>query len=343
MSMQAEGTESAVPGAVLEAFGVAVGTSLEPIIRGKVNEHWSVRGTDRTLVLRRYTSARTRPAVTWEHELLAYGKSRGWPVAPPVRSRRGGTIVDFAGNQYALFPELPGAPLEYESIPGKAIKGRLLARLHADVRYFPNDGQRPGFARLWELDVFAGQSTGLTFHQLVATFGRDHPDAGQYLRAQRYQNLRELARLGYGELPSIVVHRDFHNDHVLFAGGEFTGILDFDSVCLDAAEADLATTIALECLEGPNFDAIDLRAAAAFLRAYFDHRPAHAASAELIVALVRAHYLWYATSRLGEWYSTLSDASTRSVLRTAERRLPALAARRAGLRDAIAEAAGLRP
>lgn len=341
--MQIEGTESAVPGAVLEAFGLTPGSSVEPIAAGKVNEHWRLRGGSEPHILRRYTPVRSRPAISWEHELLAYGKSRGWPVAVPIRSKRGSTIVDFAGNQYALFPELPGAPLDYDSIPGKALKGRLLARLHADVRYFPNDGQRPGFARLWELDVFAGQATGLTFHQLVATFGRDHPDAGQYLRAQRYQNLRELARLGYGELPTIVVHRDFHNEHVLFSGGEFTGILDFDSACLDAAETDLATTLALECLEGPSFDAIDLRAAAAFLRAYFDHRPASASTPELVVALVRAHYLWYATSRLGEWYATLSDDSTRSVLRTAERRLPALAARRASLRDAIAEAAGLRP
>lgn len=270
--MQVEGPGSVVPLDALEAFGIPGASSIEPMVTGRQNTSWRVStGPSGDRVIRRYEQGRSREAIAWEHELLAYAKQRGWPVAVPRRARGGSTFVTLESGTYALFPHLPGEPLSYASVAGKALKGRLLARLHHDLRHFPNDGQRPGFARIWELDVFAGQSAGLSFHQLVARFTAQHNDAGYYLRGQRYYNLRELARLGYGELPAIPVHNDFHNDHLLFEAGELTGVLDFDSACMDAAETDLATALTLECLSADGNE-LDLVAVEAFARAYFEHR-----------------------------------------------------------------------
>ncbi len=340
--MQVEGAGSVIPLGVMEAFGIAAESEVHPIAGGKQNAHWSVStGESGDRVIRRYASDRTREAIAWEHELLAYAKQRGWPVAVPRRARGGSTFVTVESETFALFPLLPGAPLDPTSLAGKALKGRLLARLHHDLRHFPNDGQRPGFARAWELDVYAGQSAGMSFHQLVATFGRDHKEAGDYLRGQRFYNLRELARLGYGELPTVVTHGDFHNDHLLFEQGELSGVLDFDSACMDAAEADVATSLALECLAAPNYDSIDLRAASAFLRAYFEHRRPTEQTADIILALLRAYLLRYAGYCLGRWYATRDEQDMASVLRTAERRLPALSQQRAELKAMIVESAPL--
>ncbi|MGH2610764.1 MAG: phosphotransferase, partial [Tepidiformaceae bacterium] len=292
------------------------------------------------LVLRRYRDLRSARAIAFEHALLHHAVSKGWPVAPPLLTDAGQTLVEAAGGRWSLFPFLEGDPVPYENVPLKGVKGRLLARFHADMADFPLTDQRPDAGRAWELDVFVRAAGHESFNPLLARFGRDYPDLSAAVRREKYRNLRELARLGYGEMPTVIIHRDFHHDNLLFRGGELTGLLDFDLAAWDARAADIAASLTLECLEAPDYDTIDLGMARAFLQGYAGHTRLGAEEARLIPALVRAAFLWLVMFRLLEWADSGSERAVQSVRRSVERRFPGLAAQWSELSLVCAAAEG---
>ena len=325
----------------LAAFGVTA-QKMSPIAAGRMNRHWLVETGDGRLVLRRYTPARSVTAIEWEHRLIAFTARRGWPVAEAMPVSSGVTFATIDSKHFALFPFLPGEPAPRESVPARRIKGRLLARLHDDLATFPQDGQRDGFGRVWELDLFVQPATGETFNGLLARFGRDYPEAARAVRTQRYRNLRELSRLGYGDLPWAIVHDDFHTDNLLFQDAALTGLLDFDSARWDSRAFDIAASLSLDCLAPPAFDAIEPRFAEAFLSGYAGHHPLDPVEAELLVPLIRAWQLALVALRLTQWANGANEEAAASIIRTAFERLPALEQRGPAL-TALARQATLEP
>ena len=317
-------TATLIPEPIAAAFELD-GGPVEPIASGRVNEHWLVwRGGERC-VLRRYAAGQTAPSIAWEHRLLRHFAGRGWPVAAPLASAAGDSLAAAEGALFALFPFLAGAPVEFGTPAARTLKGRLLARLHADGARF-EEGQRPGLGRAWELDALAARADGLTFNALLATFAREYPELGRGVRAARYRNLRELARLGYGDLPDAVVHCDFHNDNLFFEGGHLSALLDFDWAHRDAAAYDIAVSLSLDCLTPPVFDAVSPEAAGAFIAGYAGLRRLSEEEIALVPALIRAAWLSLVTFRLVQWHEGWLPAgrAVASVARTVERRFPAL-------------------
>jgi Ser/Thr protein kinase RdoA (MazF antagonist) len=188
---------------------------------------------------------------------------------------------------------------------------------------FALDGQREGFGRLWELDPVVQAAGAASFNDLLARFGHEHSALAAGVRRQRYRNLRELARLGYGDLSLGLVHGDFQRENLLFSRGEFSGLLDFDSIRLDAPVADLAASAWLDCLD-PSGDRIDPAAAGAFVEGYAAARPLPDYERRMLPALVRAQMLWFVAFRLMQWSVDRSPAPVQSIARTVNRRLPAL-------------------
>jgi homoserine kinase type II len=322
--------------AVAAAFALD-DTPPEAITEGQVNEHWHVRRGAAAYVLRRYAAGQTTPSIAWEHALIGFMHSRGWPVAPALAAEDGDLTVDGDGGPFALFPLLPGRPGEYVSEPGRTVKGRLLARFHADAARFPS-AQRPGLGRAWELDALAARAGGNTFNELLAAFSREHPPLGRAVRGARYRNLRELAKLGYGDLPDTVVHCDFHTSNLFFEGAMLTGLLDFDWAHRDAAAYDIASSISIDCLSAPDFDVVSPAATEAFVRGYAGLRRLTDAEVALIPSLVRSAILTFVTFRLVQWSAGGSAAvrATESIARTVFRRFPPLDSGEAELAAAIA-------
>ncbi|MEX2080620.1 MAG: phosphotransferase, partial [Dehalococcoidia bacterium] len=185
--------------AALELFGVEP-HGLRRIPTGRQNEHWRVVTGDGLLVLRRYSALRSSPAIAIEHAALRHVAELGWPVAPPIACADGTTVVALEGLRYSLFRFLSGRVAEAGNRRIGRMKGRLLARLHRDLARFPMEGQRDGFGRAWELDLFGPTEEYPTFNALLAGFEREHRDLARAVRSVRYRNLRELSRLGYGDL-----------------------------------------------------------------------------------------------------------------------------------------------
>jgi Ser/Thr protein kinase RdoA (MazF antagonist) len=331
---------------VLAAFGI-VPTDIRDIRTGRMNKHWRISDNSRTFALRRYRRERSHllpdaqlKSIEYEHIMLAHLAGRDWPVAAPIRALDSDTIVEHDDQIYALFPFLEGSPAPYNNVRYLRIKGSLLAHLHADMASAPAEGQRPGFAKIWELDRFDAPSYP-AFNDLLRAFGEEHQADARVLRAHRYASLRELSRLGYGELPDAFVHCDYHHDNLLFRSGQLTGLLDFDFLHRDARVVDIAWSIVLDCLEPPAHNAISPAGVAAFVAGYHAASQLDETERALVVPLIRAALVAGAAMRLRQWESgpeKLRLDAPRSVGRTVEHRLPAFESRRSAIEHAVIEA-----
>jgi len=328
-------------GAVLDRFGV-IAASIRDIRSGRVNKHWRVETDAETYVLRRYNEWRSASAIHYEHDVLRHLAGKGWPVAAALPAAgRSDTVVEAGGRHYAFFRLLPGRPAPYSSPRYARLKGRLLARLHQDMATWQPPGQRDGFGRVWELDVFVGAVTRFdTFNELLMAFGQTYADLARVIRSQKYAMLRELSTLGYGELQPVPGHFDFHDDNLLFQRGELTGLLDLDLVRLDARVADIATSVALDCLAPPAYNEIDPAAACAFVGGYAEHTPLSDAELQLLVPLMRAFIVSLVAWRLVQWaVGERGDEPLRSIQRSVFARFPTFVRQQDELEAAVLQAA----
>lgn len=314
-------------------FGLA-SASTERIQSGRFNEHWRVNAAGQSFVLRRYNAQRTRGAIAFEHGILDALTTTEWPVAAPMRSVDGERVVGHEQRLYALFPHRPGGRGPAHDLAHLEQKGGFLARLHETLATMDCDEQREGFGRAWELD-----RPGATFNELLRAFGRSHHDLAPVIRAQRYRNLRELSKLGYGDLPSQVIHGDFTGENLLFADGALTGVLDFDHARVDARAVDLAWSILSDCYEPPEDTAIAIEAARSYVSGYAAVAPLYEEEARLVVPLIRAHNLAILRDALERWANEgSSDELMFRIERRVRRRLPQLDERAQAIEAAMLQA-----
>ncbi len=314
--------------------------SIRDIRTGRVNKHWRIGTASEEYVLRRYNAHRTHAAIAYEHDVLRYLAGKNWPVAAPLAAGSK-TIVEADGRLYALFRLLPGRPSPYVSDRYSRLKGRLLARLHEDLAGWEPPGQRETFGRVWELDVYVGaQSRYSSLNELLMAFGKEYTAHARAIRSQKYAMLRELSTLGYGELPLVATHFDFHHDNLLWSRGELTGLLDFDLAHLDARVTDVAQSLALGCLAPPAYNAISPAAARAFLSGYMEHSALSDVELQLIVPLVRAAILLMVTWRLCQWANGGDKNTLPSIQRSLAYRFPSFARNREELEAAVLQAGG---
>jgi Ser/Thr protein kinase RdoA (MazF antagonist) len=199
-------------------------------IGGDRNVHWAVDAADGRYLLRCYRADRDAAAIAYEAAVLAHLGAAGWPVAAPI-----GPTRDWDGRTYALFHRLPGRSGRRgpEPAAGQRRRGRLLARLHADLAGLAL-GQRSGWRRL---DRFAREEAGP-----IAAGARDRLPAGPVRDALvRHAEQTALDLTGCpADLPRSVVHGDLVPWNLRWRHGELTGVLDFDDVRLDLRAADVA-------------------------------------------------------------------------------------------------------
>jgi len=307
--------EITVPQEVLDAFGFQ-GATCTQFERGAVNRTFKVEHSGGVAVLRRGHISRFAPSIAWEQTLIEHAASKGWPVPLPIASSSGATVIEHSGRRWtaAQFLEGDEAPTDRPSM--HHIMGRLLGRLHRDLVSFDDTTQRPGFGKSWELDSMVTATDAPTFNALLTDFGKSHPELAAMIRRHRYQNLRELARLHYPDLPEHPIHGDFQPWNLLFSEGNLTGLLDFDWSRRDAQVADLTPVF---CTYNP----LDIKLAKAFLEGYEAVRPLSDSEWDLLPALVRAELLRFLTFRLVEWKLEGPEGPIGSITRTTTVRFPA--------------------
>jgi Ser/Thr protein kinase RdoA (MazF antagonist) len=300
-----------VPARVLEAYGLT-GAGLSRLPGS--GACWVTSAEGPRLVLKRRRAPGPLGGVAWETGLREAAGRAGWPVAEPMAAADGAAGVLVEGEVWTCERWRPGAARAGETVATWRILGRLLGRLHGDLAAADPLEQRPGLGKVWELDVLTEGAGVGSFNRLVAAMGRDYPDLATAIRRERYANLRELARLGYPELPEQPIHGDFAPKNLLWSDGELTGVLDWEFARRDAAMCDLAPLLM-------PFGPLEMEFARALFEGYSAVRPISNQEFGLLPALVRASLLWWVTVLLIRWRRDGAEPS--GIARTMTVRLPA--------------------
>jgi Ser/Thr protein kinase RdoA (MazF antagonist) len=316
---------------------------------GALNEHWLIDAADGPLLLRRYHPAHAPEATPYEHAALSYLKSEGWPVAAPIATAAGATLVHQDAGHWSLFPFLPGEPAS-DSPRMLQRTGALLALLHVDLTSWPGGAeQRPTFGRVTELDTYLETRGHVTFERLMERFHRDDPVRAEALRGFHERNQWALGHLGYDALPDTVVHGECFGTNVRFEEDDVTAILDFDWVHRDARAADIARSLAFECRT-------DGQRVQRWLGGYAAHAdpPLSGAEIDVLPSLMIASEIWSAVLPLalaigGDGGTSEREEQTAerwtlaSVRASIDDRLPALEMAQPALRRAVRNTSGIRP
>jgi len=317
----------------LRAFGIAEPAAVEPLVGGAANEHWRVEIPGRGAhVLRRYHRRQTQPSVAYEHRLLQFLYERGWPVAPAIVAS-GGSQLETGSGRWALFPFRSGEPPASDQRTMQR-KGSLLALLHVDLREW-DEGQRPGFGRITDLDTPLRLDGFADFYALVAWFALTDPERAAKLEDTRDLVVSLLAQLGYDDLPDDVVYFECLGNNILFEGNDVSALLDFDLAHRDARVTDIGRSLV--------FDAwMDGWAAHAFIAGYQAHAepPLTAAEATLIAPMMLAAEFWTTCIALAISDRHPAEWLTASIREAIDERLPKLEAAQGELARVIKAAAG---
>jgi Ser/Thr protein kinase RdoA (MazF antagonist) len=219
----------------LARFGI-VASSTRRVKRGR-NTHWIVRTRSDRLVLRRYASVCSSAEIAYEHAVLNHLHRRGWPVPAPI-----GDVLHVASATWCLFPYLPGRSPAPRSTSGRRdeqrARGRLLARLHADLRDLTSLGQRDRW-RTTPDGLFERRGKQPA-EQVLKAYARRDPEGGRILLAYADATRGCFAELMPNAPAPIVIHGDLTPWNLRNASGRLTGLLDFDVSHLDLRVADFA-------------------------------------------------------------------------------------------------------
>jgi aminoglycoside phosphotransferase (APT) family kinase protein len=232
--------DSARPEEALRALGC--GGRVVRELGGNANMHWvvaGVRGGDAEgrAVLRRYRPRLQEDEVAYELRVLERIAALGWhvPVAltSPVRVGR---------HLWCLFKYIPGAAkrprAEKSEREDQRSRGRLLARLHADLATLTDFGQRPGWQRREE--VLGPRDDGPTVEEVIRA--RVVPDEAEIMLAYAERARVRFAKADAARRPAMAVHGDLITGNVLYRRGELSGVIDFDFTHLDHRAADFVWT-----------------------------------------------------------------------------------------------------
>jgi len=212
---------------VLAAYGLE---NVRPyrVGAGRNNEHWYVGAG---LVLRRYGPFRSDAAIGYEHAIVGQLRERGWPVAVPIPSDAGRSVVVAVGRRYSLFPRLAGR----RGIPARPRQpkelGRLLGRLHRDLAAVAVAGPPDTFPRILQMPADPA------WQRLDAL---DDPVLTGLIRRKLAEVRAAAGPFARGRLDGQLVHGDWHDGNILYQGGTVSGVLDFDFAHADLPLVDVA-------------------------------------------------------------------------------------------------------
>ncbi len=221
---------------------------------------WKVVASDSNflpsqLCLKRWPADHPPPArLPWIHQVLLRARQRGLKfVAEPQPTRAGSTVCEWGGSTWELMTWQPGE-VDHSLNPSPeriAAAFRALAKFHAATAEperspTPNTFQpAPAFAD--RLSRWRELTEG-KIEQIRRAVARNRVPKLDYL-AERWlaqhailphiltDQLLAAARLSFSLQPAI---RDLWRDHVLFAGNEVTGFIDFGAMRVDTPLTDIA-------------------------------------------------------------------------------------------------------
>jgi len=222
----------------LSHYETGVIESVIELPRGSADKPKVVLKTERgLLLLKRRSASRDEKRVSFVHGVQAHLTSRGVALPRLVGTRRErAASVRLGEKVYELYEFVRGGMYD-SSAEATEAAGQALADLHlAAASYRPKWAPSSG-------GYHALSQLGAQLERLPER--RQSLEPAQHalgsLREAYEHASHEASQAGVGAWPRQVIHGDWHPGNLLFAGGEVTAVVDFDSARVDIRVMDLAS------------------------------------------------------------------------------------------------------
>ena len=193
---------------------------------------------------KRYQPVHAEESIRYEHRLLGWLATRelSFSVPAPILTVDGDTLCLTDGGFGALFPFLPGGPVNYTEPRQLENVGGALAELHQALADYPTD-PRPGMT---DFEMLGSLHPALPNPHSLHSSHLSLPDAEPFasLLAWWRDEIAEVHAFldsAFQLLPRQVIHGDYGPSNTLHAGNRLTGIVDFEFTGPDMRALDVAS------------------------------------------------------------------------------------------------------
>lgn len=242
-------------------------------------------------VLRAYRH-QDRGRIEREHALIAYVKARGLPAVGPIQLPSGETILEYRKHYYAVLPYAPGIQVPQSQLTPAHLTGMgaFLAQLHKVLKDYPPEA-------VTQLSFRLSRSRTLTRitrlqRLLQARELRTDQDKAVLLHLTEQRTwLQQWIPKGESTFTmeeAQVVHGDFQDTNVFFAGVQVSAIIDWDQAYVASRAWEIMRALDLVC-------SLNRELSQAFLQGYRTHATILLASldeAATVYGLACAHDVW---------------------------------------------------
>jgi homoserine kinase type II len=243
---------------------------------GWMNRNWEVFAGSGRYVLRRILDI---PAATARSILAAVSwlASRPVPVAVPVRTVNGDTVVDLEGRRYCLIPWVDGKHRVGGelSLPAVARLGHLVGTIHQALADVPGEcglTPVPDTLKVRITDAAAAEELIGRIDRIIAGIAEPTPYDVRVraLLRRRVELLRGHAHLRSAVTASLGpfgrIHGDLNMRNLLFRGEEVVAVLDWDRMRVGAYVDEVVRSG--QVVFGGEDGVLDLERVAVFSAAY---------------------------------------------------------------------------
>jgi homoserine kinase type II len=204
--------------------------NIEPLSVGSVNSNFRLTDHTGQVYFARLYEEQDQAGALREHAVVAALDDAGVPVVRALSTTDGGTLAEFDGKAFAVFPWIDGEILCLAKVTPRACVdlGAALARVHLCSPRAPAlPGGRFRIPDLRERLARVEAAGRATLLPAVRTI-RERLD---HYEATRAKNLEQG-----------ICHGDLFRDNVLWQGTKLRALIDFESVCQNNFAYDLMVT-----------------------------------------------------------------------------------------------------
>ena len=266
---------------------------IEPLSAGSVNSNFRLIDSAGKVYFARLYEEQDQAGALREHAVVAALDDAGVPVVRALQTRGGGSLADFEGKAFAVFPWVDGESLCHARVTPRACfdLGAALARVHlCSTRVPPLPGGR---FRIPDLRERLARVEAAGRASLLPAVSEIRERLDHYERA-RATNLEQG-----------ICHGDLFRDNVLWQGPKLRALIDFESVCLNHFAYDLMVT-ALAWGYGSEFE---LGLVQALFDGYRSVRPLPAAEVAALRSEGAIACLRFASTRLTDFSLRVPDGT----------------------------------
>ncbi|MDH6130924.1 Ser/Thr protein kinase RdoA (MazF antagonist) [Kitasatospora sp. MAA4] len=239
-----------LPDVVLRRLGLSGVVAVHPVTVGLTNRCWQVETGRRGHLFVKQSLGAEPEQIRRQHQAVRALHERGLPVAAPLATPDGRTLVEAAGGLFALYPWVEGRHLPgWVMSPGQArALGGQLARVHHELaQVLPSSTpETPAAAdrnaALRAVDAFlplaARKPDRDAFDRFVLACLPGRRALLEAARPPRPPSLPEPGAAGW-------IHGDLHTANVLWHGGRIAAVLDFDALTTRAYAHEVVRSVML--------------------------------------------------------------------------------------------------